>query len=96
MHVFDFDGTLFETPDPEVGKPLYFSHYGQTWPHKGWVSRPESLQPPMRILPGPVLPLYGKYAGRGHTKTVVMSGRIRALEPEVCLLGRCSPLMPHM
>ena len=37
MHVFDFDGTLVDTPTPKDGMELYRSVTGQEWPVSGVV-----------------------------------------------------------
>jgi len=34
--VWDFDGTLINTPVPEKGYVQYKEKTGQDWPHKGW------------------------------------------------------------
>lgn len=41
--VIDFDGTLIKTEEPNEGKPIYKEKTGQEWPHKGWWSKPETL-----------------------------------------------------
>jgi FMN phosphatase YigB (HAD superfamily) len=43
LSVFDFDGTLINTPLPEAGRLIYFQKTGKEWPHKGWWSKRESL-----------------------------------------------------
>jgi hypothetical protein len=44
--VYDFDGTLANTPTPREGKIMYENKIGQAWPHVGWWGRQESLEPP--------------------------------------------------
>lgn len=41
--IFDFDGTLADTPDREDGIPLWEVKTGEEYPHKGWYSKRESL-----------------------------------------------------
>jgi hypothetical protein len=41
--VFDFDGTLSDTPMPDTGRIEYEKITGSPWPHKGWWGRPETL-----------------------------------------------------
>ena len=36
--VYDFDGTLANTPTPREGKIMYENKIGQAWPHVGWLS----------------------------------------------------------
>lgn len=41
--IFDFDGTLMDTPLPEEGKIEWEEKTGSPYPHKGWWSKRESL-----------------------------------------------------
>jgi hypothetical protein len=50
--IYDFDGTLFDSPEEERGKELYFEATGQLWPFQGYWGRAESLQHP--IIPDPI------------------------------------------
>lgn len=50
--IYDFDGTLFRSPDREEGSSLYFDATGNYWPHAGWWGRIETLQPP--VVPDPI------------------------------------------
>ncbi|KAF0979021.1 hypothetical protein FDP41_002091 [Naegleria fowleri] len=44
LHIYDFDGTLYETLLPEEGIPLYESITGRPWPYGvGWWSKHESI-----------------------------------------------------
>lgn len=45
--IFDFDGTLFHSPEPEEGMEIYKRETGTPWPFKGWWSKIESLSPPV-------------------------------------------------
>jgi hypothetical protein len=40
---YDFDGTIIDSPMPELGKLLWAKAKGIVYPHKGWWSKPESL-----------------------------------------------------
>lgn len=52
--IYDFDGTLFHSPDAEKGKELYKDITGEPWPHRGWWGRLETLSPPLvPEMPGP-------------------------------------------
>jgi len=44
---YDFDGTLFNSPDREFGEKKYIELTGEKFPHKGWWGRVESLLPPI-------------------------------------------------
>ena len=41
--IFDFDGTLMDTPHPETGKIEWEEKTGKEYPHRGWWSKRESL-----------------------------------------------------
>jgi hypothetical protein len=43
ISIFDFDGTLMDTPHPEEGKKEWEEFTGKKYPHIGWWSKPESL-----------------------------------------------------
>jgi len=43
IYFFDFDGTLMYSPLPDEGKKIYKQKTGNEYPHKGWWSKPESL-----------------------------------------------------
>ena len=43
LAVFDFDGTLFDSPEQEDGMRIWSQKTGQQYPHKGWWGRRESL-----------------------------------------------------
>lgn len=51
IHIFDFDGTLINTPLPEEGKRKYEELRGEKYPHKGWWGREESLLPEYEYPP---------------------------------------------
>lgn len=40
---YDFDGTIIDSPMPEIGKLLWAKKKGMKYPHVGWWSKPESL-----------------------------------------------------
>ena len=83
VFVFDFDGTLFNSPEPKEGKELYEKWSGKKWPHKGWLSWPESLLPPIKIHPGPALPEFRQHVSRAGSLTVVVTGRVERTERAV-------------
>ena len=82
--MFDFDGTLFQTPGPADGRMEYEKLTGKKWPHeRGWLIWPESLLPPFRIHPGPALQYFHTHCGQADALTVVITGRIQKLEDTV-------------
>lgn len=81
LAIYDFDGTLFDSPDRNKGEKFYVEHTGFQFPFKGWWGRPESLNPP--IVPqnpnsnwffGKPLESYKKNS-TGDVIIVLMTGR---------------------
>lgn len=82
ISIYDFDGTLFNSPDRERGETLLFEATGELWPHQGWWGRAESLLPP--IVPekpgeewfvAPTVEAYREDAKDEHTELILMTGR---------------------
>lgn len=48
---FDFDGTLINTPGPELGRPIWEQKKGQILKGKGWWGIHESLDPEIFDFP---------------------------------------------
>jgi hypothetical protein len=81
LSVFDFDGTLVNTPLPEEGKKEYKEKTGQDWPHAGWWGQPMSLDSEifdMNIIPS-VIRAYLKEINDPNTMVVMVTGRINKL-----------------
>ena len=95
LFIFDFDGTLFNTPDPKEGKELYEKWSGKTWPHKGWLSWPESLLPPIKIHPGPALPEFRQHISRASSLTIVVTGRVERTERAVIAALENAQIYPN-
>ena len=76
LYIFDFDGTLFSTPEPKESRRLYENYTGKKWERKGWLVWPESLLPPVKTSPGPALPTYREHVGQAGSMTVILTGRI--------------------
>ena len=96
LYLFDFDGTLFETPDIMAGQQLYEKSTGCKWPFRGWFSRPESLLPPLKIKPGPALADYHRHFHRAGSYTVVLTARIQGTEEAVRAVLTDHQLSPDM
>ncbi len=78
LSVFDFDGTLVDTPLPEFGKKEYQEKTGKTWPFPGWWGQPLSLN--MDIFEMPTVPMvisaYKKEKINPETCMVMLTGRM--------------------
>jgi len=83
--VFDFDGTLSDTPMPDTGMVEYEKITGSPWPHKGWWGRPETLDMDVfDIKPIPsVISAYKEERANPNTLVVMLTGRIPKLSSEV-------------
>ena len=80
IYVFDFDGTLFSSPDPKEARRLYENYTGKKWERSGWLVWPESLLPPVKTSPGPALPTYRDHISQAGSLTVVLTGRIERVK----------------
>lgn len=78
LSVFDFDGTLIDTPLPEEGKKIYKEKTGKDWPHAGWWGQPMSLD--MQVFEMPtitnVINDYKKETKNPDTMIVMVTGRM--------------------
>jgi hypothetical protein len=83
--VFDFDGTLSDTPMPDTGRVEYEKITGSPWLHKGWWGRPETLDMDIfDIKPIPsVISAYKEERANPNTLVVMLTGRIPKLSSEV-------------
>ena len=95
MHVFDFDGTLVDTPTPKDGMELYRSVTGQEWPFQGWWGRAESLEPPLTMECGPALDEYRQSVANDAVATVMMTGRRIKLKKSVEAVMRMFDIECH-
>ena len=82
---FDFDDTLFKTPLPDVGKVQWEEYTGEKWPHRGWWSKPESLNMEIFDIPlnKPIYKQYLKSISDPSNYVVLATGRIEPLRGEV-------------
>jgi len=81
LSVFDFDGTLVNSPLPEEGKKEYKEKTGEYWPHAGWWGQPLSLDSEIfdiNIIPS-VIRAYLKEINDSNTMVVMVTGRINKL-----------------
>lgn len=85
LSVYDFDGTLMDTPLPDVGKEIWREKTGEEYPHVGWWGRPESLSLDVfEINPFPsVLNSLKNDMTRSDTYTVILTSRLERLRPQI-------------
>ena len=83
LQVYDFDGTLVNTPTPETGMKMYEEATGERWPHVGWWGRKESLEPPMVHTAGPAMEEFHALMSVSQASRVMMTGRRSHLAPYV-------------
>lgn len=85
ISIFDFDGTLIDTPLPEFGKKHYEDKTGIKWPYKGWWGRELTLD--MDIFDMPVVPqvikAYNKEVTNESACVVMLTGRMEIMRPHV-------------
>jgi hypothetical protein len=83
LNVFDFDGTLMDSPLPETGKEKYKEITGKDWPHKGWWGQIDSLEP-FEVKPiEDTKDLYNQYSVIPNSINVLMTNRLAKFEPVV-------------
>lgn len=86
LAIFDFDGTLVNSPTPETGgKEIYKKNTGKEWPHIGWFSKPESLDIEAFdiTINDAVVSNYKHEASQPNTATVMLTGRLIRLAGDV-------------
>ena len=83
--IFDFDGTLVDTPLPDPGKQDYERITGEKWPYQGWWGRRESLNMDVFDMPvlDDVIAEYNKAKAEPDTVVVMLTGRMIKLSTEV-------------
>ena len=88
LAIFDFDGTLVDTPLPETGKELYQEKTGKQWPHIGWWSKQESLDLQVFEMPtlDEVITDYERCFAEDGTAVVMLTGRRLHLSAHVELI----------
>ena len=85
LAIFDFDGTLIDTPLPIDGKLTYLEKKGESWPHRGWWGQGLSLDMDIFEMPviEDVIASYEKEKLNSNTGLIVLTGRLEGLRTEV-------------
>ncbi len=85
LAVFDFDGTLVNSPLPDEGRIQYEQKTGRAWPHKGWWSKPESLDGQIFDIEtiDDVIADYVIERGSKDTAVIMLTGRMERLSGHV-------------
>jgi hypothetical protein len=83
--IFDFDGTLINSPEKEAGKLAWSEKMGRPHPHLGWWGRPESLDLNVfDIKPfSSVLSQLKKEQVTPNTYVIILTSRMEKLRPQV-------------
>jgi hypothetical protein len=78
ISIFDFDGTLMDTPHPEEGKKEWEEFTGEKYPHIGWWGKTESLDDAVfDIQPiESTISHYKKEMGNPNTMVIMLTGRL--------------------
>lgn len=84
LDVYDFDGTLVDSPLPEDGKEIWKKKTGGDWVG-GWFSEPDSLNLEVFDIPiiSSVISDYKKSKANPQTLRIMLTGRIPALSKYV-------------
>lgn len=82
---YDFDGTIIDSPMPELGKLLWAKHKGMAYPYKDWWSKPHSLDMDIFDIKGvrAVEQRLQKDINNKNCWTVLLTNRLSQLEPFV-------------
>ena len=82
ISAFDFDGTIVNTPLPDVGKVIWKQKTGKEWPHKGWWGQADSLD--SKIFDMPIIQMvrdsYDREVQNPNTLMVMLTGRLYKLD----------------
>ena len=81
----DWDGTLMNSPEPLEGKEIWKEKKGEDYPHIGWWSKPESLDPDVfDIKPYPkLMEIITKGIHDPNTYVIILTNRMSKLRPEI-------------
>jgi predicted DNA binding CopG/RHH family protein len=85
ISIFDFDGTLMDTPNQDQGKKEWEKIKKEKYPYKGWWDKPESLDDSVfDIRPiESTISDYEKEKSNPNTLVIMLTGRIPHLSEQV-------------
>lgn len=85
LAIYDFDGTLIDSPEPNPGKEIWKEKTGQEYPHVGWWGRKESLDTDVfEIKPFPeILKRLEKDREAEDTHVIILTSRLEKLRSEL-------------
>jgi hypothetical protein len=94
LSVFDFDGTLIDSPMPDTGRGEYEQKTGKPWPYQGWWGRAESLDMNVfEINPIPsVIADYKTEKADPNTSVIMLTGRMQKLSDKVMAILKANGL----
>jgi hypothetical protein len=78
ISIFDFDGTLADTPHKEDGIAIWEAKTGKEYPHKGWYSKRESLDEEVfnvKLIPSTIRD-YNNERINENTLLIMLTGRM--------------------
>lgn len=85
LAIYDFDGTLMNTPEKEEGKEIWKEKTGEEYPHRGWWGRRESLNTNIFDIQ-PISTIHFKFKKdivNPNTYVIILTSRLEKLRPEV-------------
>jgi len=85
LAIYDFDGTLIDSPEPLEGKPQWEEKKGTPYPYEGWWGRKESLDTDVfDIKPFPtILAKLQDDMADPDTSTIILTSRMEKLRPQL-------------
>lgn len=79
---FDFDGTLFHTPEPHEGRKIWRQQTGFEFPHTGWWGKSETINTDVFYIPvNPwVLDRYKEAISDPKSYVILATGRLQKVQ----------------
>lgn len=79
ISIFDFDGTLARSPEEKEGREQWEKVKGEKYPHKGWWSKRESLDPEVFTIEmiQSTIEAHSKEFIKDNVLLIMMTGRMK-------------------